>query len=174
MNNGSTRTMYYAWMVGVLAIVLLVATSSELLACKTCGCSAKKAPATTSCGAACKASKAKVAEKVDVATINTEGLAALIRSKAPVVVLDARFGKYDDGRRIPGAKGVGTSPSADVLAKLVKDKDTLIVTYCTNLKCPASSALHDHLKKLGYRNVVEYPHGIEGWAEAGNQVTNKT
>ncbi len=39
----------------------------------------------------------------------------------------------------------------------------LLVTYCTNLKCPASRALAARLTALGYTHVLEYPEGIEGW-----------
>ena len=59
---------------------------------------------------------------------------------------------------------------AEEIAKVVKDKASLVVTYCANLKCPASHKLAEHLGKLGYTNVVEYPYGIEGWATAGNAV----
>ncbi|KKM05617.1 hypothetical protein LCGC14_1752310, partial [marine sediment metagenome] len=42
--------------------------------------------------------------------------------------------------------------------------------YCVNLKCPASKNLYIHLKKLGYKNVLEYPFGIERWLESGNDI----
>jgi len=50
-------------------------------------------------------------------------------------------------------------------------KDALIVTYCSNLKCPASSRLARRLRELGYTSVLEYPYGIEGWTKAGHEVT---
>ena len=160
--NRRTQNRRCVAIVGLLTLVSLVALSQNLFACATCGC-----------GSACKGRPAgaqarPAAEKE--ATINTAALEALIDAKVPVVILDARTGKYDDGRRIPGARNVGTSPEAEVIERRVKNKGDLIVTYCSNLKCPASSALHNHLKKLGYTNVVEYPHGIDGWVAAGNRV----
>lgn len=104
------------------------------------------------------------------ATINTDGLKALISAGTDVVVLDARSGKYDDGRRIPGAAALNDGSSAEEIAQVVSAKDQLIVTYCSNVKCPASSKLAKHLRQLGYENVVEYPQGIQGWSEAGNDV----
>jgi hypothetical protein len=53
---------------------------------------------------------------------------------------------------------------------VIKTKDTLVITYCVNLKCPASKNLYIHLKKLGYKNVLEYPFGIERWLESGNDI----
>jgi len=107
------------------------------------------------------------------AVINTEGLAILIRSKVPLKVFDARIGKYDDGRRVPGAQTLSPSAESDVVSKVLPDKNALVVTYCAGLTCPASKMLADHLKKLGYTNVIEYPQGIAGWAEAGNMVEQK-
>ena len=105
-----------------------------------------------------------------VAELNTAALKTLLDAGVPLTVLDARMGKYDDGRRIPGAQSLGAdAKDEDILAKL-KSKDALIVTYCANLKCPASRTLADRLRKLGYMRVVEYPYGIEGWAAEGNLI----
>jgi len=104
------------------------------------------------------------------AQLNTAALAALVRARTPMVILDARSGQYDDGRRIPGARSLNDQSSAQEVAGLIKSKDELVVTYCANLQCPASHKLAVHLKDLGYANVIEYPLGIQGWAEAGNAV----
>ena len=127
-------------------------------ACSTCGCSATKK--TTD--------MAKKVVKHDGLT--TDALKELITAKKDVVILDARSGKYDDGRRIPGAKSLNASTSKKEAKALIPSKDALVVTYCANLKCPASASLAKRLKELGYTNVQEYPYGIEGWADAGNKV----
>ena len=97
----------------------------------------------------------------------------MIQAKVALKIFDARSGKYDDGQRIPGAQQL--SPDADeaVIAKAIPGKDELVVTYCAGVKCPASKALADRLKKLGYSNVIEYPQGIAGWLEAGKAVDKK-
>ncbi|GAB4281879.1 MAG: hypothetical protein Kow0029_27200 [Candidatus Rifleibacteriota bacterium] len=104
------------------------------------------------------------------ATLNTPALKTLLDSGVPVILLDARSGKYDDGMRIPGAMSLNSESKAEEIAKVIPNKEALIVTYCSNLKCPASHKLYKHLKSLGYTNVIEYPEGIQGWKEAGNQV----
>ena len=136
--------------------------------CKACG--APKGSA--ACKAGCAKTAANVAPKPAEpdATISTKGLAALLRARLPIVVLDARTGKFDDGRRVPGAKSLSAAATVKQAAALIKNKDTVVVTYCSNLKCPASSYLAKRLHTLGYKNVVEYPNGIEGWAAAGNKV----
>jgi len=106
--------------------------------------------------------------------VNTAALVALLRAKTPVTVLDARTGKYDDGNRIPGALALAPDAPEGHVASLLPDKQKLVVTYCSNLKCPASHMLGERLRKLGYLNVLEYHEGIEGWMAAGNTVEKAT
>mgnify|MGYP003572335081 CR=1 FL=1 len=126
---------------------------------------AEKAKCTT-CkqGKVCSACKAKH-------SIDTKALKKAIESKEKLVILDARSAKFDDGRRIPGAKQLTSSASAEKVAAVAgSDKDAKIITYCSSLKCGASAKLAKKLRKAGYTNVIEYPRGIAGWAEAGNSV----
>jgi rhodanese-related sulfurtransferase len=149
--------------IAVLAAIFLVPASFAQ------GCKLKDANGKSVCAPGAKL-KAAAAEKTEEATLNTEALAALIQSGVNLTILDARSGKYDDGRRIPGAKSLTASADEKTIAATAGDKSGLVVTYCSNLKCPASHALATRLRKLGYTNVVEYPYGIDGWAEAGKTV----
>ena len=115
-------------------------------------------------------SEHKAGKPLGEAEINAAGLKVLMGSGARVSVFDARTGKYDDGRRIPGAGNLSPMARPAELTRHIPSKNQLVVTYCTNLKCPASRMLAKNLKKLGYTNVIEYPHGIEGWASAGYPV----
>lgn len=139
----------------VMVAVLLVA--GTVVAGETC--------TSESCG---KKSKDQSVQNVE--ELSTDQLKALLASESAPVVLDARTGKFDDGRRIPGAKSLNAGSSAEEVQAVVADKHTPVVTYCSNLKCPASAQLAAHLRKLGYTNVKEYPQGIEGWVEAGHPV----
>lgn len=99
--------------------------------------------------------------------VNTPGLLALVKSRAPMAVFDARAPEWDDGNRIPGARWLSPTSTPAEIRKHVKSQDQLIVTYCAGFTCPASKQLSEHLKKLGYTNVLEYPEGIAGWVKAG-------
>ena len=103
--------------------------------------------------------------------LDSAALKALVTAKTPMVLVDARTPKWDDGRRIPGALYVPADSDDDAIAKALPDKNALIVAYCTNLKCPASKMLAEKLVKSGYKNVMKYPDGLEGWIAAGNAVT---
>lgn len=113
--------------------------------------------------------KMKELMKHTYAEINTEALAVLMRVKVPMLIFDARTGEYDDGRRVPGAKQLSPEATTKEIAGAIKSKEALVVAYCTNVDCPASRMLYRRLKKLGYKNVIEYPYGIEGWVKAGNK-----
>jgi rhodanese-related sulfurtransferase len=143
---------------GILLAGALAVQEAEACAC--CGCAAKKA-------AAAGTALEKAAKP---ATVDTAGLKALLESDKEFVLLDARSGKWDDGRRIAHAKLLPAGSSKRDIAKALPDKNAQIVTYCSNTKCPASGKLAHALAKLGYKNVTEYPQGIEGWVEAGNGV----
>lgn len=103
-------------------------------------------------------------------TIDTEGLKNLMNAKIALTILDARSGEWDDGNRIPGAKTLDTDATAEQAAAVIPSKESLVVAYCTNLHCPASKALAEHLLELGYTNVVKYAEGIEQWMAAGNEI----
>ncbi len=122
------------------------------------------------CGFCGVGKKGKEAGKDTEATVNTAGLVALIAAKVPMVIIDARSGKNDDGKRIPGAKSINAGSTDEEIKALLPDKSALIVTYCANLECPASHQLAEKLMKAGYINLIEYPEGIEGWQKAGHKV----
>lgn len=123
--------------------------------CKQCG--------TPQCK--CAAATAKLP------TISTAALRAIIDAGTPVTLVDARTGKYDDGRRLPGALNLGPEADSQAIQSSLANKGALIVTYCANPQCPASGKLAARLRELGYRNILEYTAGIEGWVAAGNKVT---
>ena len=152
----------------VLAVGALVVSQSGVLA--QCAFSAAKGKSV--CATATGCSAPVQAAEVE-ATISTDALAALLRTSTAVAVLDARSGKYDDGRRIPGAKSLSSKASTEQIAAVAgADKDALIVTYCSGVKCPASKRLATVLRDSGYTNVLEYPQGIEGWTKAGKTVVS--
>lgn len=72
--------------------------------------------------------------------------------------------------RIPGAQPLHADSGAQEAGRLLPNKQQQVVTYCSNVQCPASSKLARHLRTFGYKNVLEYPVGIQGWIEADNSV----
>lgn len=102
--------------------------------------------------------------------VDTAKLSAMLAANEVDYVLDARSAEYDDGQRLPGAMVMTAGLSADEVAGVIPAKDNTIVTYCSSVKCSASSKLASHLRGLGYTNVIEYPEGLAGWQKAGNKI----
>lgn len=129
-----------------------------------------------SAGGACAMSGAAAAavapseEAAETAEIGTEALHLLLHSGVAVTVLDARAGKWDDGKRLPGAKALAAADAASKASGLIPSTEGLVVTYCSNLECKASAKLAAALRAQGYENVIEYPAGIAGWIAAGHPV----
>lgn len=150
---------------------MLGLTMAMIAACGgSCGSAEGAEPTGPSCASGvCMAApaKEKSATAVKEAEITTQGIAALQRAKVPMMLLDARTGKYDDGRRIPGAKALSPAAKEEEVSQMLPDKNALVVTYCANLHCPASAQLAARLRELGYKNVLEDHEGIDGWAAAG-------
>ncbi|MBN9343426.1 MAG: hypothetical protein BGO76_05290 [Caedibacter sp. 38-128] len=111
-------------------------------------------------------------ESVACGTIDMLGLEALINAKTPLVLIDARTDKYFDGTLILGAKRLHVESSEADVAKLLPEKNTLIVVYCAGVSCPASKMMASRLIKEGYKNVIDYHHGIREW-KANNKPIEK-
>lgn len=164
-----------------LSIMMIVSFAAYLSASSCDSCPSKAKEAETCEDGVCgsepaksehKHEEAKTEHKHNVASVNTSGLKTLLDSGVPMIILDARSGKWDDGKRIPGALSLNSESKPEEIAKVLPNKEALIVTYCSNTKCPASHMLYEHLKKNGYTNLLEYPEGIQGWVEAGNPVNS--
>lgn len=102
--------------------------------------------------------------------INTEGLQALIKSKTTMVLIDARGPKFDDGKRIGPAISLNSEATEQQIQKAIPSKEALVVIYCSSLRCPASHRVANLLTGLGYKNIVKYEEGLEGWMNAGHKV----
>lgn len=149
-------------------------TTSLMAAALAAGLVLTALPAGAGCGSCAGDAAAKQAAKPAAGaaekSVTTADLAQLLKANKDVVVLDARAGKWDDGRRIGGAKALNADSTPEQVAAAVPDKDSTVVTYCSGLSCGASGKLAKHLRGLGYKNVIEYPEGLEGWTKAGNPV----
>ena len=100
-------------------------------------------------------------------TIDTQILKSMLDANLPITLIDAR-GPSDE--KIPSAKFLTGKSTVTEIQAAIPSKKSLVVTYCANVKCPASGKLASHLEDLGYENVLEYPGGIHSWIEEGLRV----
>ncbi len=137
-------------------------------ACPSAGKTGGACPSTGKTSGTCPSANKAPAQMVS--SINAAGLKALMNAKVPMVLFDARYGKYDDGKRIPGARALkceGCVSNPEFVGNVTRSKSDLIVAYCGVSQCPLSSMLAKKLRSAGYENVIVFKDGISSWAKAG-------
>lgn len=84
-----------------------------------------------------------------------------------VTVLDTLGGDYYAKQHLPGALALVLADVDAKAADLLPNRNTAIVTYCSNPACPNSGQVAERLTALGYTNVRKYREGIQDWVQAG-------
>ncbi|MFC6673069.1 rhodanese-like domain-containing protein [Marinobacterium aestuariivivens] len=51
----------------------------------------------------------------------------------------------------------------ETVEKVAGGKDRIIVVYCANFECPASTKAAEKLDKAGFRQIFDYEGGTEEW-----------
>jgi rhodanese-related sulfurtransferase len=97
------------------------------------------------------------------AEVNSPALKAIIDSGVPVIILDARPSLTKGDKRIPRAIPLRPTASPEQIASVIPSKNSLIVTYCEDLKCADDADLSTYLISLGYKNVIEFSTGLHAW-----------
>lgn len=102
--------------------------------------------------------------------IHADKIKEMLDAKENVIILDARTKEYDDGNRLPGALFLPYNSTDDAIKAAIPSTDSLVIVYCTSLKCPASKFLAERLSSMGYTNIFKYPEGINDWIQKGYPV----
>jgi rhodanese-related sulfurtransferase len=80
--------------------------------------------------------------------------------------VDALSAKHYDSIHLPDAINLPYE-FVDEAETVLPDKDAEIVVYCMNPDCEASTEEARELEEMGYRNVLHYAEGKQGWLRAG-------
>lgn len=101
--------------------------------------------------------------------VQAQEVRELLEAKPDVVVVDALGPQSYAARHLPRAINLpADDPDFARRARdMILDKDATIVVYCSNAQCHASKKAARRLEALGFRNVLEYEDGLEGWERAG-------
>lgn len=102
--------------------------------------------------------------------IGIESVVHLLAAESSFVLVDARYQKFDDGKRIPGGIFLSADAKIEQISFHLPDKETKIIVYSSNMRCPASAALADRLVKLGYAHVSRYAGGLNEWKSNGQEL----
>jgi rhodanese-related sulfurtransferase len=98
--------------------------------------------------------------------ITREELKAKMDRGEKFVLVDALSAKHYDSSHLPGAINLPYE-FVDEAETVLPDKDAEIVVYCMNPDCEASTEEARELEEMGYRNVLHYAEGKQGWLRAG-------
>ncbi len=102
-----------------------------------------------------------------VSTITRDELRTALATRSDVVVVETLRAEHYDQGHLPGAVHLHPDDVERRAAQVLPDRETLVVTYCSNSACGNSRAAAEKLAKLGYRNVRRYEAGKQDWQEAG-------
>lgn len=102
-----------------------------------------------------------------LARVSREELWGKIQRGEAFVLVDALSPMSYAVSHLPGAIHIPPG-SVDYRApRAIPDLDAEVVVYCSSATCDSSVEVADRLIELGYRNVVHYAEGKDGWKEAG-------
>lgn len=75
-------------------------------------------------------------------------------------------------KRIPGSINI-PAEKAELVERIVPDKDQDIVVYCANEDCDASPTLAKKLMEKGYTRVWDFEEGLAGWRKEGYELSGQ-
>lgn len=140
----------------VLACILSLAAIMPAFAC-TGGCQ----------GNGCT-DAASITFAVPDSSISADTLAGLLKSGAPLQLIEYRARQQTRDISIPGAAIIyDDTPPASITAVLPASS-SLIVVY-PGIEGGKLASFVVELRSLGYQSIIEYPAGIHGWLTYGYQ-----
>jgi rhodanese-related sulfurtransferase len=101
-----------------------------------------------------------------IKTISRDELRQAIDGGEVTVVETLRDEHFAEGH-LPNARHIHYEAVAERAPALLPDKNTAIVTYCSNTACRNSEIAANQLAAMGYANVRRYAEGKDDWREAG-------
>lgn len=107
----------------------------------------------------------------DFNTITTDELKAMIDSKkSSFMLIDTRTKEEYEEAHIIGAVNISEKVFENIAPELIRDKNTLLIMYCSGVKCGKSKRTAKIAKKIGYNNIAIYDEGFPVWEERGFKI----
>lgn len=100
-------------------------------------------------------------------TITLPTMQTLLESGVPLSLLDAREHFAGFPEKLPQAIGMRPSITADEAARLLPDKQRMIIVYGAHPEDPSGKELARALRSFGYATVIEFRDGLTAWKKAG-------
>ena len=100
------------------------------------------------------------------ARITRDALLARLADHGRPILVEALGSAFYADAHLPGAVNVPAGRVDDLAPRLLPDRDSEIVVYCSG-SCSSAALVASRLVELGYGNVAVYEGGKEDWVEHG-------
>lgn len=90
-----------------------------------------------------------------------------IQNNEDIVLVDALSKESFCAKHIPGSINIPVANIREYAEIILPDKNQNIVVYCKNADCKKSDYALETFVSMGYKNVIHYPDGLEGWQKEG-------
>ena len=98
--------------------------------------------------------------------ITIENLLEMTENNEPFKLVEVLHEEAFKKGHIPGAINIAVDELEEKAPRQLK-KDDVIIVYCANYACHASTNAAEKLLGMGYKNVLDYKAGKRGWTLAG-------
>jgi len=99
-------------------------------------------------------------------TITAQELKKKMEEDSEVPVINVLPKEYFDKKNIPGSKNIPEAELEERAPKELPDKDKEVIVYCASTECQASPRSAKKLEEMGYKNVIDFEAGVQGWEDA--------
>lgn len=100
-------------------------------------------------------------------TISAQELKKKMEEHPEVPVINVLPKEYFDKKHITGSKNIQEAELEERIPKELPDKEKEVIVYCASTECQASPRSAKKLEEMGYKNVIDFEAGVQGWEEAG-------
>ena len=111
-------------------------------------------------------STASVSFDLPESSISADTLAGLLRSGAPLTLIECRYENQKRDLKIPGARIWQHGTPLTSITKSIPATDSLIILY-PGLDGGKTASAAVELQNLGYLSILEYQPGVYGWMTFG-------
>ncbi len=113
---------------------------------------------------------ASVTFAVSDSSISADTLAGLLKSGAPLQLVEYRARRQTRDISIPGAVVIYDDTPPASFAAVLHASGSLTIVY-PGIEGGQLASFVAELKSLGYQSIIEYPAGLHGWLTYGYQST---
>lgn len=107
----------------------------------------------------------------DFKIITTDELKAMLDAKkSGFMLIDTRTKEEYEDAHIMTAVNLTEKSFEHTAAEIIKDKNTLLIMYCSGVKCGKSKRTAKIAQKMGYTNLAIYNDGFPVWEERGYKI----